>query len=286
MQKRKGKWSALKDLITPEQGAFDPPFMVLVLVLLVIGLLMLFSASMYTSIKENDGNPYVYLSKQLMFAVIGLAAMLFMSKVNLKFLRKLSWPALIVATGLLVLVLFYYKGTGDFKRWIPIPIIGQIQPSEIAKLSLILFFAYAMDQYQKSATERKSLEPTASKFAKWMIKGAAPWVLLGILAMFGGLILLEKHLSGMIITLGIGATMFFIGEQKFSTKMYVLIGVCAVAVVLFFLNKPELLGNYWSARIISFKDVTSDPQGDGWQTIQSLNAIGSGGLFGQGPGQS
>jgi len=275
-------------------GGFDFPFMLIVTVLLCLGLVMMFSAGYANAVKHHGGDAYYFVKRQAVFAVLGVAAMLLISKINLNVLRKLALPMLAVSFVLLGVVLFYHTNFGEFKRWIPIgsrnnPLLT-IQPSEIAKMALILFFAYAMEKFQRPsyAISRDAGLVTGRGtrvrrfFLRWWCTGLYLLVLLAMVA----LIFLENHVSGTIITLGIGLLMIFIGEQRIPLWLYAGAVALGVLAVLFVLRNPDILPEHAAARIRAFQDPASDPSGDNWQTIQSLLAVGSGGWFGQGWGKS
>ena len=283
-------------------GGFDFPFMLIVTVLLCVGLVMMFSASYVYAIR-HQGDAYYYIKRQLGFAVGGFALMLVLSKVNLDVLRKLAIPALAVAFALLGIVLVYHTKLGDFKRWIPIPGTNiTIQPSEVAKIALILFFAYAMEKYQKPRYNARAKDAyrgpappkgwrgLAVRCARLVKRFFSYWgatiVYMLILAAMVVLIFLEHHVSGTLITLGIGAMMIFIGERRIPWWAYLAIGALGVGLVFVVYKNPDILPSYAADRIVAFKDPAGDPSGDNWQTIQSQLAVGSGGWFGQGLGQS
>ncbi|MDR1465256.1 MAG: FtsW/RodA/SpoVE family cell cycle protein [Oscillospiraceae bacterium] len=274
-------------------GGFDYPFLVLVLVLLCIGVVMMFSASYVNAANHKASNydAFFYLKRQAAYAVLGIIIMLLASKINLAFLRKAAVPVLLLAFALLVAVLVI-PSKEDFKRWIYIGSF-QFQPSEIAKIALILFFAYAMEKFQKPqftpAARGAGMLP-AKTFAQRVQRFWARWngtiLYVGVLALAAVLIYKENHVSGTVITLGIGAMMIFIGEQRIPLWFYFAATAAAVAVIIAVLKKPDLLPPHAAERIVSFLHREQDQSGDNWQTIQSLRTIGSGGLLGQGLGQS
>ena len=270
-------------------GGFDFPFMLIVTVLLCMGLVMMFSASYVNALKQ-EGDAYYYIKRQAVFAVLGVAAMLVLSKINLNVLRKLAIPAIGVAFLLLVIVLFYHTDFYDFKRWIPLPGGMTIQPSELAKMALILFFAYAMEKFQKPsyAISRDAglVSGRNTRVRRFLLRWWSTGLYAGVLLIMVILIALENHVSGMIITAAIGALLIFIGEQRIPLWIYAGAVVLGIALVLFVLGNPSILPDHAAARIESFKDPMGDLQGDGWQTYQSLLAVGSGGWFGQGWGNS
>ena len=271
-------------------GGFDFPFMLIVTVLLCVGLVMMFSASYVNAVKHHEGDAYYFIKRQAVFAALGVAAMLGISKINLNVLRKLAIPGLGVAFLLLVVVLFYHTDFYDFKRWIPLPGGMTIQPSELAKMALILFFAYAMEKFQRPgyAISRDAglISGRGTRARRFMLRWWTTGLYMGVLLAMVALIALENHVSGMIITAAIGALMIFIGEQRIPLWVYAGGIAFVVLIVLVIFKNPGILPDHAAARIESFKNPMADIQGDGWQTYQSLLAVGSGGWFGQGWGNS
>lgn len=272
-------------------GGFDFPFMLIVTILLCVGLVMMFSASYVNALKHHQGDPYYYIKRQAIYAVLGIVVMLVVSKINLHVLRKLAIPALAVSFVLLVVVLFYHTNLGDFKRYMRIPGLDlTFQPSEVAKVALILFFAYAMEKFQRPnyaiARDAGLVTGQGTRVWRFVLRWWSTGLYMLVLLAMVLLIYLENHISGMIITFGIGALMIFIGEQRIPLWFYagaVALGVLAIIIVL---NNPNILPPHAAARIEAFKDPTSDLQDGNWQTYQSLLAVGSGGWFGQGFGKS
>lgn len=253
-------------------GSIDIPFLALTIALLTIGLIMLFSAS-YPYAYYYEDNSYYFFSRQLIFAVAGIIAMFVMSKINYKLLRIAVKPLLIFTLACLVLVLFYHTqvggaGESDFKRWIPLPGGFTFQPSDLAKFTIILTMAcYISDYYRHMKTFKYGiLYP------------------LGIIVVFCGLIFLEHHMSCTILMFFIGAAMMFAGGSDWKLFAFGL-GVL-VLVVFVVITFPELLESYAGERITAWLDKDYDPTGARWQTNNSLYAIGSGGLFGVGLGNS
>ena len=271
-------------------GGFDFPFMLIVTMLLCAGLVMMFSASYVNAIKHQQGDAYFFIKRQAMFAAAGIAAMLLLSKINLNVLRFLAIPALVIAFGLLGLVLVYHTDFGEFKRWIPLPGGMTLQPSEVAKFALILFFAFAMERYQKPnyviARSSGLVSEKKNRFRRFVLRWWCTGLYMAVLLAMVVLIFLENHVSGTIIMLGIGGLLIFIGEQRIPLWLYILVAAAAVLAVLVVLKMPELLPGHAARRILAFKDPMSDPTGDNWQTRQSLLAVGSGGWFGRGFGKS
>ena len=253
-------------------GGFSIPFMIIVFALLTIGLIMMFSAS-YVTAKYENGDSMYYIKRQLVFAVGGIFLMFFVSKLNPELLKKLTVPVFVICLLLLVIVLIKpWRPEGmseDFKRWLRIPGIGSFQPSDIAKLGIIMFFAWAIDKY-KTLLENK-----------WW----AALVLFGITAALCLLIYMEKHLSCTILIFLICIGMMFLGgidNRWFALGLA--IGVPLVVTVIAF--RHQILSEYQAARIDSFFVKDYDDIDTRWQTNQSLFALGSGGFFGLGLGNS
>lgn len=248
------------------QKPMDLPFLVLVLALVAFGLVMLFSAS-YAVALYRRGDAYAYIRPQLLYAALGLAAMWLASRVDYHLYHKLAWPVLGVSLVLLTVVLFMPEYNGC-KRWLVIPGVGTLQPSEIAKFAVVLAFAHIISL-------------NASRMGSFAV-GVLPFgLVLGAVAV---LMLLEPHLSGTLLILGIGAVLMFVGGT--ALRWFVLAGagaVCAVAAAVAVM--PDLVP-YAADRLASWLDPFADPLGDGHQTIQSLYAIGSGGATGLGLGNS
>lgn len=258
------------------KGGFDVVFLLLVCVLLTVGIVMMFSAS-YISAK-NDAtaqyDSYYYLKRQGFFAVVGIVLMLIASKINHNFYRKITPIVFGISLLLLLIVLAFpadVSGKEQFKRWLEVPFIGfRFQPSEVAKFGLIIFLAWGFERYRKFLEERKWLT-TAFYFT--------------VVIVFAGLVYLEDHLSGAILMMGIGLVMCFLGglDWKIYAVGAVLVAVVAIAVI----SSPEtFLKGYMAERINSWlvKDYTDlDAR---YQTNQSLFALGSGGFFGLGLGNS
>ena len=265
-----GKDSAIKDHsrdLTISRGPMDIPFLMLTLLLLGIGVVMVLSASYasayYDLSNETGGSATYYFGKQLVFAVLGITVMLVASRVPLKLYRKVSFWVLGIAIILLVAVLVIGSVGGGGKRWILLGPIS-VQPSEIAKIGVILAFARLICRY-------KNLMGTFKY-------GVVPFAV--VLAVIVGLLFLEPHLSASIIIIILGAVMMFIGGTRLLWFIGGLIGVSG----LFFVAITVL--KYSSERISAWLHPFADTGDTGYQIVQSLYAVGSGGLFGLGLGQS
>ncbi|WP_417044613.1 putative lipid II flippase FtsW [Dysosmobacter sp.] len=250
------------------RGPIDLPFFVLVMLLLGIGLVMLLSASFPSAYDETDGaNPLYYFSRQAVFAVMGLAAMIFIGKINYQRFRALGKPLLYLSIILLILVLIPGVGItrNNATRWLGVPGTSlQFQPSEIAKVAVVIYFA---DSISKKKDKMRSFR-----------YGILPYAL--ILVVLGGLVLLEHHLSGALLIFGVGAAMMLVGGINWAWVG----GAVGAAAGLMYL--VLFVVGYNQSRITSWLDPWADAQGSGYQLSQSLLAIGSGGLLGVGLGKS
>ncbi|MBR3935167.1 MAG: putative lipid II flippase FtsW [Oscillospiraceae bacterium] len=247
------------------RGKIDVTFLVLVLVLLTFGLVMLFSAS-YAFAFYNEGNSFYYIERQLFFAVVGVAAMLFVSQVNYKILQKYSLLLFAGAVALLLFADIFMRDQYGFARWIYIGNFS-FQPSEIAKFAIIVLFAhFAATNADKMNTFKYGVLPFG--------------VCLGTVAL---LVILSRHLSGTIIIGALGIAMMWFGGTKLR-YFAMLVGAGAAAVVIV-LIVPAFM-EYAGDRVTTWLDPYSDPLGEGFQTIQALIAIGSGGIWGAGLGNS
>ena len=251
-------------------GQMDLPFLLLTLLLTVMGLVMLFSAS-FPSANYETGDPTFYLKRQGLFALLGLAAMVVMSRMNYQKLRRYS--VLLVGISLFLLLLVLVPGLGinenGATRWLGKKGVLTFQPSEIAKLAVIVFFA-------DSISKKKNLMETFKY-------GIRPYLLL--LAFYAVLMLLEPHLSGTILIVGTGVVLIIVGGIN---KKWAIGGIGAVAAVGFAYVKLVETGviSYGASRIEMWKNPFVDPLKDGYQLSQSLITIGSGGLTGVGLGKS
>lgn len=242
----------------------DLPFLILVLLLLTVGLIMLYSASFAQS--EYDTG-YIsstrYFQKQAVCAAIGLAAFLFFSRIPARAWFRLAWPMYALSIVLLLSVLAVGEEVNGARRWINVAGL-QFQPSEIAKFTLILLFARLT----------RSFGSDAKKFRFGVLGfGAA---LLGILVPLA----LEKHLSAIMLMGMVAVVMMFVAGTR---ARWLLAG--AGAAVVFVAVYVSVMG-YAGDRITAWLHPESDPGDTGYQILQSLYAIGSGGLFGLGFGKS
>ena len=246
-----------------------------VIALLVIGLLMMFSASYPAAIEDGQKGTY-YAVRQLIFAVAGLAAMGILSIINYHLFEKLwiSGTAFAVALALLVAVLIpgIGKSVGGATRWIGIGKTFQFQPSELMKIAVVLFFATLIVRNEHRMNS--------------FVYGIVPYLLM--LAVIAGLMMKEPHLSGTLIIATIALTLIFVGGAKLHHfGILIVIGIVGLTAVVLYLMYNKGFG-YFQNRILSWLKPF-DPeymQDETWQTCQSLIAIGSGGMFGLGLGAS
>ena len=249
------------------RAPFDWPFAILALILTAFGLVMVFSASTAYCYYHFNGDSYRYIRQQAGFAAAGIVVMFVASLFDYHLLHRFAWPLMAVTAVLLVVVLFMPE-YNDAHRWITIPHLGTFQPSEIAKFAVILLFAHIIS--------------VNSQHMQTSLYGVAPFVC--ILLVLSGLMLAEPHLSGTLLILGIGVILMFVGGTRLIWFIGALGGIGA-AVGAVFLLFPSLVDRA-NSRLAYWKDPWIDPLGKGHQTIQSLYAISSGGLFGLGIGNS
>ncbi len=265
------------------KGNIDIGFLLTVFALLAIGLVMLASAG-YSLAYYKKEDSYDYIRDQVIFAGIGLLFMFGISKLNYNFFRRLIIPATGASVLLLIAALVFAKiaeaqnptGGEEFGRWIPLPGGFQFQPSEIAKVGLIAFYAWACEKWHRQVSSNDR-----ATSIKWAL------ILGGVGAVFTFLVYKEHHLSGTILFLLITAAMLYLGG--FNKWWFAILIPLIVVIVAVFVSKPDFLGiidEYQQERIIAWKDKSYDPSGARWQINNSLYAIGSGGLLGQGLGDS
>ena len=246
-------------------GNLDIPLLILLTLLLAYGLIMLFSAS-YPRAIIMRGDRYYYIKRQILFVAAGLVMMVVISFIDCRIWKKLAWLSMGISVVMLVVVLFM-PPLNDTRRWI---IIGgfTFQPSEFAKFALILLFAALIS---KNRNRIKTLK-----------YGFVPFiVILGILSL---LLVLEPHLSCTILVLGIGVSMMFVGGT--SMRWLILAAILTVGGLLLALSIfPDQIP-YADTRIAIWRDPFNADPTAAHQVIQSQIAVGSGGFFGRGIGQS
>ena len=280
---------AKRDLTMEEQlarGPIDLPFLMLVLLLTGIGLIMMFSASYASAYYDSSvSTPLFYIKRQSEYALLGLFVMFAVSRFNYQYLRALVIPMLAVSIFLLVLVLTPLGvEINDAQRWLKLLIVAgpTYQPSEIAKVAVVLFFAARLSKRDTEHIKRFSKRSWLGRRLNWLQKigflELVPYgvVLLAVL----GLVVLEPHMSGTILIMVGAASVLFVAGIHLG--WFFGVGSLAVAAVVFIIrSKPYML-----SRVELWLNPWKDPTDKGFQTIQSLLAIGSGGLLGRGLGKS
>ena len=242
----------------------DYPFLILLLLVLTVGLTMLYSASSAQSLYDTGYKTSAYFFKrQAVCALLGLGAMWLLSRIPSDFWNKVAWPLYFLSIGLLLLVLLFGQTVNGAKRWINIGGL-QFQPSEIAKFTMILLFAKLTRGYGED-----------SKTFRYGVLGFGA-ALMGILVPLA----LEKHLSAIMLMGMVAVVMMFVAG---TSPKWLLAGAgCAVVFVVVYVS---LMG-YAGDRVTAWLHPEQDPSDTGYQILQSLYAIGSGGLFGLGFGKS
>lgn len=271
------------------RGPVDLPFLMLTMMLVGIGLIMVFSASYasayYDSSKVVQNNPLFYVRRQLEFALLGTVVMFLVSRVNYENLRWLSIPILLGAIVLLVLVLTPLGVTiNKAKRWLRLFLLfgPTFQPSEIAKIAIIIFFSARLSkrdtEKKRKYTNRTLTGRTLNRLEKIGFLELVPYG--AVLAIVLLLVVKEPHMSGTILIMVGAAAVLFAGGINIWWFLSAGGGVAALLTLIIFST------NYMTSRVELWKDPWIDPQGKGYQTIQSLYAIGTGGLLGLGLGNS
>ena len=261
-----------RERVRTRTGDTDLAFSIVVLILLGLGIVMMFSASYAIAINEGKAG-YFYALRQVEFAGIGLVLMFIMSHVDYHIFQKNNFPLIIYGGAVLLLILVMFIGTDldtGCKRWINLG-FTTFQPSELAKFAVVILFSYLID---------KNFEKMQQLFAGTLIY-------LILLAIVIGLLMCEPHLSCSILIALIGLSLVFVGGAKWRNMgVVVILGLIAGTLVLMYLMNTKGIG-YFQRRIATWFHPFDSEDVDGtWQTRQSLIAIGSGGLFGLGLGES
>lgn len=284
-------WQSMTGVFSNKRLAFDRPLVIIVLMLLGVGLLMMYSASYAYAYNKFSDSAY-YIKKQAVFAIVGVIFMFVISTIPPhRFKGKWTYGLLAVSYALLILVLFLPRIQG-VRRWINLG-FTTFQPTEIAKFAAILWCAtYITNNYKEmNVTGYPDVETKArinrSRSKKWFY---SMWqnfkvAVLPFMVALGpmlGLIVIEPHLSCTILVVLIIATQMFVGGTR-KTYFSILGAMAAIAGYLVIYTNVV---PYGKTRIEVWRDPFVDKLGDGWQNIQSLYAISSGGLFGVGLGNS
>ena len=245
-------------------GEMDKPFLALTLLLLALGLAALYSASSAQSAYDTGyAITTRYLQKQAVCAALGLGAMYGFSRVPARVWYRLAWPGYILSIVLLLSVLAVGQQVNGARRWINIMGL-QFQPSEVAKFTLILLLSKLTKDYRENASQ-----------FRYGVLGFG-MAILGILVPLA----LEKHLSAIMLLGMVAVVMMYIAGTN---PKWLILGIGGA--VLFLLVYIRLMG-YAGDRVTAWRDPELDPGDTGYQILQSLYAIGSGGVFGLGFGKS
>lgn len=252
------------------KGAVDRPMLVIIILLLCFGSIMVFSSSFATALTQKNDS-YYYIKRQLLFLIAGFILMIIVSRIDYRVIRKFTIPGFIVLLFLLALVPVFGLSQGQAVRWIKIGPL-RFQPSEPMKTLLILMLAHYFATYQNKITNYRDFK-TSSLYGDLY-----PYLIVGLVCF---LVALEKHFSGVIILFLIGTIVIFAGgARKFWLIAAGGIGGTVVLIAIMFTN-------YAKARIDTWlRPEKYDQLGEVWQTLQGLNAIGSGGFLGVGLGNS
>ena len=251
------------------KGPIDLPFCLLVLMLMGIGLVMLLSASFPSAYYDNN-DPIKYFRQQSVFAIAGVAGMFLIGKINYQRFRGAAKPLLYLSIVLLVLVIIpgnpIALTRNHATRWLGIRNTSfQFQPSEVAKMAVVLYFS--------DTISKKKDKMNTTRY------GVAPYLL--ILGVLSVLMMLEPHLSGTVLILGAGAVLMLVGGINLTWVAAAVAGAGGVAFLMF-----SGVIKYGQSRLAMWQNPWLDSRGDGYQLVQSLLSIGSGGLWGVGLGKS
>lgn len=272
-------------------GGIDIPFLAIVVTLVVVGLIMMFSAS-YTYCYYYMGDSFFYLKRQLVFVLLGAFVMVAVSYVDYHLWKRFAGALLLVSYALLVIVLIMPPPAGfeDFHRWINLGPLT-FQPSEVAKFTLILFLATHISKNYTAINTRGA--PSNSPFLQHynathtepIPQSKSSFALCGFVALsMCALVYKENHVSGAIILFALAVLMAWLAgfDKKYFFALLIFVAILVFAVI----TKPEILPAHAQSRIVSWLDKGYDPLGVRWQTNHATYAIGSGGLFGVGLGNS
>lgn len=264
----------------------DRPMLIIILLLVCFGSVMVFSAS-YAYAFSRYGDSTYFIKKQILWVMLGLAAMLFISHLNYKVIKAMSLPVYGVALLLLVLVLLIGVAAQAAQRWLQIGPIS-VQPSEVMKIALILAIAWYGDRYK-----RKIYDPNQSFKSKTINSLLKPGAFVVLAAL---LVMLENHVSGTLIMLLIGVIcLWAVGADK---KWFIYLGggglllVGLVLLIVWFKDASwNKIDDLIPAYVVRRIDMWLRPDNytvldDTWQTVQGKYAVGSGGFFGTGFGNS
>lgn len=271
-------------------GSIDVWFFAFLAAIVVIGLIMLFSASyVYAYEYSTDHDPAYYFKRQLVWVALGVVIMLLISRINYKRFETLGAVVGTLVSWLLLLIALVMPAHNGTHRHIYIGPV-QFQPSDVAKFALILTFAAILDKYHNVIVSKKPLQGKLSGKVNSIVNRPLMndsvkiiVILGGILLVYAGLVIAGSHLSGTLLILAIGVIMLYLGEVR---RKWFIFGGIAVVLLLVVAWQTGILKGYMEERITAWLDKDFEPLGGRWQINQALYAIGSGGLFGKGIGQS
>ena len=253
---------------------FDFILCIVVFILLALGIVMVLSASAPSALAEG-GESYQYAGKQLLFGIMGLVSMFIISKIDYRNYKKFYWPIYIISCVILLLVLIPKLGitANGARRWFMLPGLGQFQPSELTKIGLIIFYAGYLSDHKNEMKD----------FWKGFVR---PFCF--ILPPIAILYFIQNHLSASLIIAMITCVIMIMAGARMLHFICsgIAVGGSAVAYLVYKITSSSGGDDFRISRIISFLDPWADAADTGWQVVQSLYAIGSGGLFGTGLGGS
>lgn len=243
------------------RGRMDFTILLVITALCAFGLVMIFSASYYYAQHYSGANndSFYYLKRQLIYLLLGYPVMLLVSMIDYRIIERLRSVFLAVSILLLVAVLIWGQDLNGGKRWLPVAGIT-VQPSELAKFGLMIFMCSYMSRHRN--------EMNTFRF------GMLPMLI--AIGSIAGLVMLQPNMSMAVIIGFIGVVLLYLGGCDL--KQLIVLGVIGIVGVLVLAYAQP----YRVARMTSFSNPESDPQGSGYQLLQSFYAIGSGGFFGKG----
>ena len=268
------------------RGQVDIPFLMLTILLVIIGLIMLLSASYpsaYYDIKgTTGGDPFYYFKRQAVYAALGFAVMYLVSRLNYQGLRGLAVTILVVACLLMLAVKVPGLGVeaGGATRWLKYPI--QWQPSELGKMGLILYFAARLSNRDQRRPLSFRRNTAIGRFGNWLERigffELIPYLF--VLMIMVGILAIQSHMSATIQMVVIAAAILFAGG--IAVGWFIAGGITVGAALAVIIMGTD----YMTSRITMWLNPWDDALGKGMQAIQSLLAIGSGGVTGLGLGNS
>jgi len=253
------------------ESFFDYTFLITVFFLLGFGLIMIYSSSSYKA-NLTFGDSSYYLKKQLLATVIGLVAMFLVSRIPYHTWEKFAIPGLVVSIILIFMVLtpLGYEANGA-RRWLNLGI--SLQPAEVAKLGIILFMSYMVCRVGRGIRRPKTLIV----------------LLLPVLFVFMIVWKITENMSSAIIIMGIAVAIIFVASPDYRKFVILSLAVVALAAILVYIlkqNQDASSLGFRFQRVLAWLNPEAYASGKGFQTLQALYAIGSGGIFGKGLGES